>query len=44
MADYEPGKMDITEQQEMYEAMWAWFWRVSIIVAAILLLMYIFLA
>lgn len=44
MAEYEPGKMNIQEQREMYDKFWAWSKWTTIVCAAILVLMYIFLS
>lgn len=44
MADYEPGRMEIEDQKEMYDAFWAWSIRTGVFVAIVLVLMYVFLA
>ncbi len=43
MAEYEPGKMDIQDQEKGYNAFWGWAVRASIIIFVILLLMYFLL-
>jgi hypothetical protein len=43
MADDKPGKMDIKDHQKMYNAFWDWSIKVTLIIAIILVLMYIFL-
>lgn len=43
MADFEPGKMDITDQEESYGAFTRMLYRTSILIAVVLLAMYFFL-
>lgn len=43
MADYEPGKMDISEQEAAYSAFTLWIYRSSVLIAVILLAMYFLL-
>lgn len=42
MAEYEAGKMDISEQVHTYNAFWGWTVRVCVTVAVILALLYLF--
>ena len=43
MAEYEPGKMDISEQVAGYDAFTRFVFRTCVLIAVILLLMWMFL-
>lgn len=42
MAEYEPGKMKIDSQVEMYNRFWSWTIRIAILVAIVLAFLYLF--
>lgn len=43
MAEFEPGKMDVTTHEKGYDAFWNMTVRIASALAVILLLMYFFL-
>ncbi|MBX2853432.1 MAG: aa3-type cytochrome c oxidase subunit IV [Rhodobacteraceae bacterium] len=43
MAEYEPGKMDISEQSAGYDAFTRFVFRISVLIAVVLLMMWLFL-
>ncbi|MCI4661084.1 MAG: aa3-type cytochrome c oxidase subunit IV [Neomegalonema sp.] len=42
MADYEIGKMDVTEHRKMYDTFWSFLLKISIFLAILLTLMAFF--